>query len=68
MVIDKDSGKNRSVPAQILKQSNGFCDIYIDNRLHDPYEQTYKPPCGKTNNVVSEQVRHKSGCTATEGG
>ena len=26
----------------------------------------YEPPRGKTNNVVSEQVRHKSGCTVTE--
>ena len=28
----------------------------------------YEPPCGKTNNVVSEQVRHKPGCTSTENG
>ena len=28
----------------------------------------YEPPRGKTNNVVSEQVRHKSGCTVTENG
>ena len=26
----------------------------------------YEPPCGKTNNVVSEQVRHKLTCTVTE--
>ena len=26
----------------------------------------YEPPRGKTNNVVSEQVWHKSGCTVTE--
>ena len=26
----------------------------------------YEPPRGKTNNVVSEQFRHKSGCTVTE--
>ena len=25
-----------------------------------------EPPCGKTNNVVSEQVRHKPACTSTE--
>ena len=25
-----------------------------------------EPSRGKTNNVVSEQVRHKPGCTATE--
>ena len=27
-----------------------------------------EPPRGKTKNVVSEQVRHKSGCTVTETG
>ena len=27
-----------------------------------------EPPRGKTNNVVSEQVRHKPGCTSTEDG
>ena len=27
-----------------------------------------EPPRGKINNVVSEQVRHKSGCTVTEAG
>ena len=25
-----------------------------------------EPPRGKTNNVVSEQVRHKPACTSTE--
>ena len=28
--------------------------------------KTYEPPRGKTNNVVSEQVRHKPTCTSTE--
>ena len=27
---------------------------------------TFEPPRGKTNNVVSDQVRHKPGCTVTE--
>ena len=27
---------------------------------------TIEPPRGKTNNVVSEQVRHKPACTSTE--
>ena len=26
----------------------------------------YEPPRGKTNNVFSEQVRHKLSCTSTE--
>ena len=30
--------------------------------------QTFEPPRGKTNNVVSEQVRHKPACTVTEAG
>ena len=29
---------------------------------------TFEPSCEKTNNVVSEQVKHKSGCTGTETG
>ena len=28
----------------------------------------YEPPRGKTNNVVSERARHKSGCTVSEAG
>ena len=28
----------------------------------------FEPPRGKTNNVVSEQVRHKPAYTATEAG
>ena len=40
---------------------------------HDMYPlklqcNRYAPPCGKTNNVVSEQVRHKPSCTVTEAG
>ena len=30
------------------------------------YELTSEPPRWKTNNVVSEQVRHKPACTSTE--
>ena len=29
---------------------------------------TFEPPRGKTNNVVSEHVRHKPACKATEAG
>ena len=28
----------------------------------------FEPPRGKTNNVVSEQVQHKPGCTSREDG
>ena len=41
-------------------------------KIVQPYspEAIHEPPRGKTNNVVSEQVRHKSGCTlsVTEAG
>ena len=30
--------------------------------------KTYEPPHGKTNNVVSDQVRHKPVCAVTEAG
>ena len=30
--------------------------------------EIYEPPRGKTNVVVSDQVRYKSTCTATEAG
>ena len=30
--------------------------------------EIYEPPRGKTNNVVSEQVRHRPSCTSTEYG
>ena len=40
---------------------NGL-DSFSDRRL------IYEPPRGKTNNVVSEQVRHKLACTSTEAG
>ena len=36
--------------------------------LSDLDHATNEPPRGKTNNVVSEQVLHKSGCTVTEAG
>ena len=32
------------------------------------YDLILEPPRGKTNNVVSEQVQHKPGCTVTEDG
>ena len=36
-----------------------------DSKLFDHFEQ-FEPSRGKTNNVVSEQVRHKPACTGTE--
>ena len=51
--------------------------IYMDddcravfNVYYDECEpgELFEPPRGKTNNVVSEQVRHKPACTVTEDG
>ena len=39
---------------------------YLVNKVRA--HQAYEPSRGKTNNVVSEQVRHKPGCTNTEAG
>ena len=33
-----------------------------------PFLAIFEPSYGKTNNVVFEQVWHKSGCTVTEAG
>ena len=38
----------------------------IYNRVDGTVCKYYEPPRGKTNNVVSEQVRHKPTCTSTE--
>ena len=37
-------------------------------QIHEVFRRSkkYEPPRGKTNNVVSEQVRHKPTCTSTE--
>ena len=40
----------------LLNGYNGFNGISF----------VYEPPRGKTNNVVSDQVRHKQNCTNTE--
>ena len=39
-----------------------------DNRKRRKREEMvpYEPPCGRTNYVVFEQVRHKPGCTVTK--
>ena len=49
----------RSAPRQREKKKKIGC-------LHSDSSATYEPPCGKTNNVVSVQVRHKPTCTVTE--
>ena len=44
----------------VLKDVRKFIDFHM---LSSP--SSYEPPRGKTNNVVSEQVRHKAACTST---
>ena len=51
----------------------GFCPTLepsggMSNSCKDSHNGThsYEPPRGKTNNVVSKQVRHKLACTSTE--
>ena len=41
---------------------------YSIQALTDPVNWAIEPPRGKTNNVVSDQVRHKPSCTSTEAG
>ena len=48
---------------------DGHCSETIKNVISDAHNhsaQVFEPPRGKTNNVVSEQVRHKPTCTSTE--
>ena len=40
--------------------------ICVQGSLMIPLLVTFEPPREKTNNVVSEQVRHKPACTSTE--
>ena len=47
-----------------------FCSS-LNSRIlhwHVTLSVSNEPPRGKTNNVVSKQVRQKSGCTVTEAG
>ena len=46
---------------------NGFQGLMLyTSMLDDVITTLSEPPRGKTNNVVSEQVRHKPTCTSTE--
>ena len=51
-----------------------FCDRKLSSNVSSDTDAVvivvaaYEPPHGKTNNVVSEQARHKTACTATEAG
>ena len=49
-----------------LTQLNALRDKIIEIAWESCAVSRYEPPRGKTNNVVSEQVRHKSSCTSIE--
>ena len=60
---------NRAVCAMnvFLKQPGcAFIGACVLIRMNAVYPQISEPPRGKTNNVVSEQVRHKPTRTSTE--
>ena len=51
--------------------TNGKIGLYtgyssLSEKEKTNHLSTNEPPRGKTNNVVSEQVRHKPTCTSTE--
>ena len=50
-----------------MKALNGFQGLMLyTSMLDDVIITLFEPPRGKTNNVVSEQVRHKPTCTSTK--
>ena len=55
-----------------IKQAvNIFSVFFLSNHVinsEKSYMHIIEPPRGKTNNMVSEQIRHKPGCTSTEDG
>ena len=51
--------QNQLFPSQNVQH---FCI----NPLMTNGQLSFEPPREKTNNVVSEQVRHKPGCTSSE--
>ena len=52
----------------ILNHAIGITDQHAEMPLSARMKLQQLSPRGKTNNVVSEQVRHKLGCTSTEAG
>ena len=62
-LICLDSYSNYTVPGQASQKqvTSAKCTLFC-------HKLTIEPPRGKTNNVISEQVRHKPVCAATESG
>ena len=49
-----------------MRASDTTESVLISGNDASGMEIIFEPPRGKTNNVVSEQVRHKPACTSTE--
>ena len=60
----QQQNKKKTVHASAICSSHRMPNRCVKCKLFVIYE----PSHGRTNNVVSEQVRHKSGCTVTEAG
>ena len=62
LVFPRDGSNIRDSKSFFLKDEAGHKNEFPTT------QRTSEPPRGKTNNVVSEQVRHKPACTVTEAG
>ena len=58
---------NHHLPVHIVEATEAD-EFYSTNVGTEVLGVRNEPPRWKTNNVVSEQVRHKPGCTVTEAG
>ena len=64
--------KCRSLDNNVTRAFSQSMTLIISLRDHKTHfesfikEVSFEPPRGKTNNVVSEQVRHKPACAVTE--
>ena len=80
MKITPDAPKNVSGLTQMIIMGKSIRQIWVKCSLMfityyllhlkslEHVDQINEPPRGKTNNVVSEQARHKPTCTVTEAG
>ena len=59
-------GLNLKTHVSAIESLSGWASLAFSGPLSAIFIITYEPPRGETNNVVSEQVRHKPGCTSTE--
>ena len=71
-LIGKQKGRNIEVMNSFELHFDAIDkDVVIDMEYYNTKEEqckTYEPPHGKTNNVVSEQVRHKPAWAVIEAG